>query len=387
MLDLLPLDIVPIFEDLPLLQSPLNVRPFGTLPDGRTVEAWSLCGVGGLTLEALTYGGIVTKLLVPDSNGGKVDMVLGLSDLHSYAEGHPYFGAIVGRVAGRISGAKFDLNGHSFRLSSNEPPHHLHGGYSGFDKQVWSATPVVRPDGAPSIRLDYRSCDGEEGYPGNVAVSVTYTVTNDNVFLIDTCATTDQPTPFSLTHHSYFNLAGEGSGSIANHRLQVCADDFIGMNEDLSLSNRVESVAGTPNDLRVSTPLEGRLPQLAGGHGAMYRVRKPAVMGEPVRIAELVHPASGRVLTCSTTNTYLQLYTASAFDGSITGKTGRHYGKYGGICLECEGYPNAANRPDLDDIILRPDAPQHHSTAYAFSSIGRQDSNAPAASHIAWDKS
>ncbi len=350
-------------------QPSINVRPFGCLEDGRLVESWSLSGAGGLTVEALTYGGIVTKLILPDRNGRDADVVLGFNDLGSYLQGHPYFGSIVGRVAGRMKGAEFHLEGRSFQLPCNEPPNHLHGGYRGFDKQLWRATTVVRPDHAPSLRLDYRSCDGEEGYPGNVDVSVTYTVTNDNVFLIETRATTDQATPFSLTHHSYFNLAGEGSGSIANHVLQIDADEFIGMNEDLTLSDCPETVEGTPNDLRIATPLAGRLTHLASDHGAMYPVRKPTAAGGVVKIAELTHPESGRVLTCSTTNTHLQLYTASALDGSITGKSGRPYAKYAALCLECEGYPNGANRPNLGDIILRPGAPQHHITAYAFSSL------------------
>ncbi len=347
----------------------LNVRPFGTLPDGRAVEAWSLAGTGGLTLEALTYGGIVTKLLLPTSHERSVDIVLGLSDLDSYLKGHPYFGSIVGRVAGRVTGAKFDLDGQSFRISCNEPPNHLHGGHKGFDKQLWKATPIVRASGAISLRLDYRSCDGDEGYPGNVDVSVTYTVTNDNVFLVETQATTDHATPFSLTQHSYFNLAGEGCDSIASHMLQVYADEFVGIKDDFTLSDHLEPVDGTPNDFRIAATLADRLPYLVKGHGALYRARRSTAAGDPVKIAELIHPSSGRVLTCSTTNTYLQLYTASEFDGSITGKTGRPYGKYGGICLECEGYPNASNRPDLDNIILRPNAPQRHTTAYAFSSM------------------
>ncbi len=357
----------------------INVQPFGYLLDGRSVEAWSLLGAGGLTLEVLTYGGIVRKLLLQDGSGQNVDVVLGLDDLESYLKGHPYFGAIIGRVAGRITGAEFPLDGRSYPLSPNEPPNHLHGGYRGFDKQIWKATPITRADSAPSLRLDYRSCDGEEGYPGNVDICVTYTVTNDNVFLLETQATTDQATPFSLTHHSYFNLAGEGSGSVADHTLQIFADEFVGMNSDFTLSNHLEPVTGTPNDLRLATPLAERLPQLAGGHGALYKVRKTAVPGDPVKIAQLTHPASGRVLTCSTTETHLQLYTASEFDGSITGKAGKAYGKYAAICLECEGYPNGAQRSDLGNIILRPEAPQHHTTAYAFSTVARQSSNAPTA--------
>jgi aldose 1-epimerase len=331
------------------------------------VEAWTLTGSSGLTVEAITYGGIVTKLLYPVGNGNWLDLVLGFDELPPYVAGHPYFGAIVGRVAGRISNACFTVDGETFQLAANEAPHHLHGGLSGFDKKIWTANASTLEDGSPTLRLSYCSLHGEEGYPGTVSVEVTYTVTNDNAFVIDTYACTDQATPLSLTHHSYFNLAGEGSGSIADHALQVDSDSFIETNEDLSLSDRLQSVERLADDLRQPTALAGKLPRLARGHGALYAVPASGAAGEPVRIAQLTHPASGRTLTCSTTLPYLQLYTASAFDGSITGKSGKAYEKYAGICLECEGYPNGASRPDLGDIVLRPGTPQRHRTIYAFS--------------------
>jgi len=351
-----------------MIHAHIGSRHFGSLPSGRTVEAWTLTGASGLTLEAITYGGIVTKLLHPDENGDWLDLVLGFNQLNPYLDGHPYFGAIVGRVAGRTPGACFTVDGETFHLPANEPPHHLHGGAEGFDKKLWTAAPIARSDGAPSVQLTYCSPNGEQGYPGTVRVSVTYTVTNDDAFVIDTYACTDRPTPLSLTHHSYFNLAGESSGSIADHSLQVFADEFVDTNEDLTVADRLMPVTGLPDDLRRPTPLAGTLPRLTRGHGALYAVPKPPVAGGPVKIAQLVHPASGRTLTCSTTNPYLQLYTASAFDGSIVGKSGRPYEKHAGLCLECEGYPNGAARPDLGDIVLRPGAPQRHRTIYAISS-------------------
>ena len=347
--------------------TPLS-RHFGSLPTGEAVEAWTLTGNSGLTLEAITYGGIVTKLLYPEASGHWVDLVLGFSDLQPYLDGHPYFGAIVGRVAGRMSDASFVVDGNTIHLPANEPPHHLHGGMQGFDKKLWTSTALTTADGAPSLRLTYCSPHDEEGYPGMVRVSVTYTITNDNAFVIDTHACTDRATPVSLTHHSYFNLAGEGSGSIAGHTLQVNADEFIETRDDLSLADRLKSVDGLADDLRQPTPLTATLHHLTQDHGALYAVPRPAVTGQPVKIAVLAHPASGRTLTCSTTNPYLQLYTASHFDGSIVGKAGRPYEKYAGICLECEGYPNGASRPDLGDIVVRPDLPQRHRTIYAFAS-------------------
>jgi aldose 1-epimerase len=336
------------------------------------VEAWTLTGTSGLKLEAITYGCIVTKLLYPDGEGGWLDLVLGFNELQHYLEGHPYFGAIVGRVAGRTSNASFTVDGNTIHLPANEPPHHLHGGVQGFDKKLWTATALTTEEGAPALRLTYCSQHDDEGYPGMVRVSVTYTVTNDNAFVIDTHACTDRATPVSLTHHSYFNLAGEGSGSIAGHTLQVYADEFIETREDLSLADRLQPVDGLADDLRLPTPLTGTLPRLTRDHGALYAVPRLGITGQPVKIVGLTHPASGRTLTCSTTNPYLQLYTASHFDGSIIGKSGRPYEKYAGICLECEGYPNGASRPDLGDTILRPGAPQHHRTIYAFSHPGKE---------------
>jgi aldose 1-epimerase len=365
------------------MASHLESRHFGFLPSGEPVEAWTLTGASGLAVEALTYGGIVTRLLCPRGNGDRLDLVLGFDELQSYLEPHPYFGAIIGRVAGRIPNAHFTVDGETFKLAANEAPHHLHGGVDGFDKKLWTATPAVAEDGSPSLKLNYCSPHGEEGYPGTVRVEVTYTVTGDNAFVIDTYACTDRPTPLSLTHHSYFNLAGEGSGSIAGQTLQIYADEFIETKEDLSVCDRLHSVEGLPDDLRQPTLLAGRLPLLSRDHGALYVVPGSGVAGEPVKIAEMCDPAGGLKLTCWTTNPYLQLYTGSAFDGSIIGKPGtgksrRPYEKYAGLCLECEGYPNGASRPDLGDIVLRPGAPQRHRTIYAFACVRGKSSRAVA---------
>ncbi len=343
-------------------------RRFGTLPGGEPVEAWTLSGANGLVLEAITYGGIVTRLLVPDRNGRGVDVVLGFNDLDAYLAGHPYFGAITGRVAGRIADARFSLEGKTYELARNDPPNHLHGGVHGFDKKIWTATPMVRPDGAPSLRLAYRSPDGEEGYPGTVDIAVTYTVTNDNVFLIETEAVTDRPTPFNLTNHSYFNLAGEASGSIADHVLQIDADQSIVVDERHTLLGRLQSVAGD-NDFRQPRRV-GDLIQTPGQyHGDLYLLRKTEPENSSQPAARLVHPASGHVLEVSTTETYLQLYTASLLDGTLTGKSGTRYAPHAGICLECHGYPDGPNAPSCGDIILRPGHPQRHTTAYKFSTI------------------
>jgi aldose 1-epimerase len=348
------------------MASPISSRIFGVLPAGQTVEAWTLTGRGGLKLEAITYGGIVTRLLAPDRRGSACDVVLGFNDLDSYLNGHPYFGAITGRVAGRISDAAFTLDGNTYRLAQNDPPNHLHGGVEGFDKRLWSAAQVDREDGAPSLRLNYDSPDGEEGYPGNVRVAVTYTVTSDNVFLIESEAVSDRTTPLSLTHHSYFNLAAESSGSIADHRLEIFASEFVPVDENLTATGRLESTSHHGNDFQTPRRIGDMLGSMFQGHGDLYAL--PTRSGSEMRLAaRLEDPASGRVMTVSTTESYLQLYTGSHLNAARKGKSGVAYAPHAGICLECEGYPDAANAARRDDILLRPGQTQRQATAYAFS--------------------
>ncbi len=348
------------------MASPISSRTFGVLPDGQTVEAWTLIGRGGLELEAITYGGIVTRMLAPDRNGSASDVVLGFNDLDSYLNGHPYFGAITGRVAGRIAGAAFTLDGNTYGLARNDPPNHLHGGNKGFDKRLWKAEPVDRTDDAPSLRLSYHSPDGEEGYPGNVRVAVTYTVTDHNVFLIETEAVSDRTTPLSLTHHSYFNLAGESSGSIADHRLEIFASEFDPVDENLTATGRLEATSSHGNIFQMPRRVGDAIGLLYQGHGDLYAL--PKHDGSELRLAaRLEDPASGRVMTVSTTESYLQLYTGSHLNCPSPGKSGAVYARHAGICLECEGYPDAANAARRDDILLRPRQTQHHTTAYAFS--------------------
>ncbi|MGO8718817.1 MAG: aldose epimerase family protein [Acidobacteriaceae bacterium] len=349
---------------------PPTSRTFGFLHDGESVEAWTLCGQGGLVLEIITYGATVTRLLAPDRDGRLVDVVLGFNNLDSYLANRAYIGAVVGRVAGRIPDARFNLEGKTYELARNDPPNHLHGGIEGFDKKIWTASPMENPGGAPSLRLTYRSRDGEEGYPGTVDAAVEYTVTRENVFLVETEAATDRPTPFSLTMHHYFNLGGEGSGSIADHELQIHSGEFVFTDESLTLLGRIGSVTGRSNDFRQLRNLGDAIPSLFQNHGDLYPVRGTGPEGsrsQPVPAARLVHPSSGRVLEVSTTETYMQLYTGAGLDGSLTGKSGARYPRHAGVCLECEGYPDGANASSLGDIVLRPKHPQRHTTAYAFS--------------------
>lgn len=329
------------------------------------MEAWTLTGGGGLVLEVITLGGIVTRMLVPGRDGSFADVVLGFGELQSYIAGHPYFGAITGRVAGRIVGAAFTLDDRTYRLADNEAPNHLHGGVCGLDKRIWNAAAFTRRDGAPSLRLRYYSPDGEEGYPGNIDIGVTYTTTHDNTFLIETEAVSDQLTVLNLTHHSYFNLGGEGHGSVADHVVTIFADQFVPIGEYMNLQGRLEPV-GPGNDFRSPRRLGEMVPLISQEHGDFYVL--PRGQADEMKVAaRCEHPASGRVITISTTNHYLQLYTGRFLDGSAAGKSGVAYGPFAGVCFECQGYSNAGNSRLRNDILLQPGQPQLHATAYAFT--------------------
>jgi aldose 1-epimerase len=299
--------------------------------------------------------------------------VLGFYQLEDYlaARPDPYMGAIIGRVAGRIAGACFTIEGRSYSLAANEPRNHLHGGRMGLDKRVWNANPVVRPDGAPSLRLTYRSPDGEEGYPGTVDISVTYTLTRDNALHIDTEAIADRVTPLCLTNHSYFNLAGEGAGSIADHELQIHSDTVVAIDQDFTLLGRRIPVDET-NDFNHPRRLGNALPHLAVKHGDFYLVRRPPAASvdatpELVPIARLSEPGSRRVLTVSTTENCVQFYNGWYLAGDLIGKSGKPYRPYSGLCLECQGYPNGCDDPSFGNILLHPGQPARHTTRYLFS--------------------
>ena len=349
----------------------LRSTTFGYLPGGEPIEAWTLTGAGGLIAEVITYGAVVTRLLVPASGGGHRDVVLGFDNLEAYLSDRGYFGAVVGRVAGRITGASFQLNGETFSLAANDPPNHLHGGVAGFNTRVWKASPESHTNGAPRLHLVYRSRDGEEGYPGETHTTITYSVTDDNLFLIETEAVTDRPTPFSLTFHHYFNLAGEGSGSIDEHELQIHADRFVLTDRQMTLLGQLASVEGRGNDFRFPRRLGDAIPLLLGNHGDLYRVRESDGAGpelRPSHVARLAHPGAGLAMDVLTTNTHLQLYTGVGLDGSAHGKSGTPYARHAGVCLECEGYPDGANSPEMGDIILRPPHARREITGYAFRS-------------------
>ena len=340
---------------------------YGTLPAGEEVREFTLENSQGMVAKIIEYGATLTELHVPDARGQSTDVVLGFKNLDGYLGSHPFFGATIGRVAGRITGGKFSLAGRGYALAINHPPNHLHGGHAGFDKRVWRGQRVLNtPAGSTAVNFFRCSPDGEEGYPGQVELAVTYSLTAENELVIQYEATADRATPLSLTHHSYFNLSGEGSGDIANHQLQINADAVTATNADMTQLGYAEPVAGKPNDLNRPQRLGDVISKLLNQHGDNYLLRRNQP-GALVPAARLYDPTSGRAMEVFTTEACLQLYSAAVLDGTLIGKSGRHYPKFGGLCLECQGYPDGVNTPELGDIILRPGGTYRQTTIYRFT--------------------
>jgi aldose 1-epimerase len=346
---------------------------FGRTPSGDAVEAFTLTNAHGLEMRVVTYGGIIVSLRVPDRGGRVADVVLGHDSLEEYLGDSSYFGAIIGRFANRIAGARFSADGKTYRLAANDGPNHLHGGRTGFDRVVWRAAPFHTDDGA-GVALSYRSADGEEGYPGNLDARVTYTLTDRNELVVDFLATTDQATPVNLTQHSCFNLTGDGAGDVLGHLLWINADLMTPVDESLIPTGRVAPVAGGPFDYRSLTGIGARIAsddeQLRRGRG--YDHNFVLNRGKPglVHAARVVEPTSGRTLDVHTTEPGLQFYSGNSIDGRVIGKAGRVYGPRSGLCLETQHYPDSPNQPGFPSTLLRPDAQYRSRTAFAFGVTG-----------------
>ena len=342
-----------------------TARSFGQLATGETINCWTLANKHGAKIEILTYGGIVRSLEVPDRAGRVTDVVLGFNSLAPYLAGHPYFGAITGRIAGRVAGGRLLVQGREYPLVRNDGLNHLHGGLVGFDKRVWKAEPV----GPSSLQLRYTSPDGEEVYPGTLDVTVTYTLTAENTFVIESLATSDRPTPLNLAHHSYFNLAGEAHDTIADHQLEIFADACVPTDEVFTLSGQRTSLDRHAADFRQPRRLGEAMPGLFQQHGGFYPLRAPFAESpaKPTLAARVFEQHSGRVMEVSTDDFGIQLYTGSMLDGSLIGKSGSRYGKHHALCLECQGHPDGTRWPEFGDILVYPEKPQRRTTLYAFS--------------------
>jgi aldose 1-epimerase len=348
------------------IQRSLEKMDFGKTPDGTPVDIYVLTN-GKMTAKVMTYGAILTELHVPDRNGKTVDVVLGFDNLASYLAGHPHFGATTGRFANRIARGRFTLDGKEYTLAINNGPNSLHGGLKGFDKKVWNAEDASGPAGS-AVKLTYRSPDGEEGYPGNLTVSVTYTVTDDNALRIDYVATTDKATPVNLTNHSYFNLAGPASGTILAHELLLAADRYTPSDDTLIPTGEIKPVKGTPLDFTTPMPIGARFGQLKGdpvGYDHNFVLRGDGKT--PALGARVYDPESGRVLEIFTTEPGVQLYTANFLNGSLKGKGGVAYRKHHGFCLEAQHFPDSVHHASFPSTILRPGETYSQTTIYKFS--------------------
>jgi aldose 1-epimerase len=337
---------------------------FGKLPEGNAVTQYTLTNKNGIVAKVLDYGAILTELDVPDRTGKKADIVLGFNNLDDYVARSPFFGATAGRYANRIAKGKFTLDGKEYTLFVNNGPNSLHGGKKGFDKRMWKAEPSETPDG-PSIKFTYVSPDGEEGYPGTLTTTCTYTLGNDNSLKIQFNATTDKPTVLNLTNHSYFNLAGEGTGTILDHVLTINADRYCVVDDTAIPTNELRPVKGTPMDFATPHAIGERIAQVPGGYDHNYCLNNP---GEtPGFAARAKDPKTGRVLEVYTTQPGVQLYTGNFLDGTLKGPSGRNYPKNAGFCLETQHYPDSPNHPDFPTSVLRPGETYNQTTVWRFS--------------------
>lgn len=342
---------------------------FGQTGDGTPVDLYTLTNARGMTAKIMTYGAILTELHAPDRTGKMGDVVLGFSTLGGYLKGHPFFGATVGRYANRIARGKFTLDGKAYTLATNNAPNHLHGGEKGFDKKVWKAAPVRRPDG-PAVRFTLTSPDGDEGYPGTLQVAVVYTLTNKNALRIDYSATTDKATPVNLTNHSYFNLAGRGD--VGSHVAAFNAARYTPVDATSIPTGVIAPVAGTPFDFSRPHRIGERIEQIGKNPNTGYDHNYVKNGGSKfARAATVYEPTTGRVLTMHTSEPGFQFYTGNFLDGTLTGKNGVVYKKHTAFCLEAQHYPDSPNRPNFPSTILRPGQTYRQRTEYVFSARKR----------------
>jgi len=354
-------------REQPLEKPGVARQPFGQTSDGTPVEMFVLTNRQGVQVRAITYGGIITSLRVPDRAGTMADVVHGFDSIEGYLKGHPYFGSIVGRYGNRIARGQFSLGGQTYTLAVNNGPNHLHGGLKGFDKAVWQGEPL--PNGT-GVAFSRTSPDGEEGYPGNLKARVTYTLSDANELSIAYEATTDKPTPVNLTQHTYFNLAGHDSGDILGHELTIHADRYTPVDSTLIPTGELAPVAGTPFDFRKGERVGSRIntahEQLkhAGGYDHNFVLNRTGDGLQPA--ARLVDPKSGRTLEVSTSEPGLQFYSGNFLDGRLTGKGDVVYAHRSGLCLETQHFPDSPNKPGFPSTILNPGETYRTSTVFRF---------------------
>jgi len=339
---------------------------FGRLADGTAVDIYTLTNKAGIEARITTYGAILVSLKLPDRNGAFADVNLGFDGLEGYLGTHPYFGAIIGRYGNRIAKARFTLDGVAYALPPNNNGNTLHGGIRGFDKVVWAAEPVRSADGA-GVKLVYLSKDGEEGFPGNLSVTVVYTLTDANELRIDYEAVTDRKTPVNLTNHAYWNLKGEGRGDVLGHVLRLEADGITAVDSAANLipTGEIAPVAGTPFEFTSPHAIGERIAKVEGGYDHNFVLRSGG--GTLALAARVEEPESGRVLEIWTDQPGIQLYTGNFLDGTVVGKGGKAYGKHFAFCLETQHFPDSPNHPNFPSTILEPGQTYRTTTVHKFN--------------------
>jgi len=359
-------------ESAPKENDTVTRQPWGKV-DGQEVFLYTLTNKNGLQAKITNWGATITELRVPDKDGKLDDITLGWNSLDGYLKGDgkntnpAYFGGIIGRYCNRIAGAKFTVDGKEYSLANNNGEHHLHGGKKGFDKHVWNSQPIQTTDGA-GVKFSLTSQDGDEGYLGKVEATATYVLTDDNALRLELTATTDKATPLSLTNHAYFNLAGEGAGTILDHEVQLEAERFTVADAGGMTTGEIKSVGETPLDFRKQTRIGDRIDQLKGepgGYDHNYVLREKKVE-KPQHAATVYDPKSGRTLEVDTTEVGVQFYTGNYLDGSLAGKRGAKYDKHHGFCLEPQFFPDSPNKASFPSPVLKPGETYRQVTVYRF---------------------
>ncbi|MEO8108632.1 MAG: aldose epimerase family protein [Ginsengibacter sp.] len=331
--------------------------------DGKKISLYTLTNGDGNQVTITNYGGTVTSFVTPDKNGNKSSIIIGFDSLQPYLQKPPYFGALIGRYGNRIGDAKFSLDGKQYTLAANNGKNHLHGGLKGFDKVVWDAS--VADSSSPSLTLKYLSKDGDEGYPGNLNVTVQYTLTNDNELKIEYNATTDKATPVNLTNHSYFNLTGDVSNTILDHTLMIDADRYTPVDTTLIPTGEIKPVKGTLFDFTTAKKIGRDIDQVPGGYDHNWVLNKKDSSLQ--KVAELTDSVSGRTMDVYTTQPGLQFYTGNFLDGTFTNRGGTPLKLHTALCLETQHFPDSPNKPNFPTTILQPGEQYHSVTMYKVS--------------------